>query len=227
MDDLHCLVDCGGGTLHQLLRSGKSYVTLDHVFITHVHTDHIGDLMPLLHALKFPGLTRTAPLTLHGPPGFQAFVDQIIVPTVGLPTTFPVRVREVEAVQKITPALTVRTAPTVHSDKMHSVAYRFESQGRVLVLTGDADYDAALVKLAVGADCLVADCSSLDSGKLPGHMSAGLCGQLAREAGVGHLVLSHLYPILGPTLGTARIGEARRHYGGPIALAKDSMTLMV
>ena len=37
------LIDCGSGVLVQLERTGKSYRTLDAVFITHTHPDHIGD----------------------------------------------------------------------------------------------------------------------------------------------------------------------------------------
>ena len=39
------LIDCGGGTLLQLEKIGKSYKDIDAVFITHTHPDHIADLM--------------------------------------------------------------------------------------------------------------------------------------------------------------------------------------
>ncbi len=67
------LVDCGSGTLLQLERLQKSFRTLDGAFITHTHVDHIGDLMPLIHAFRFSGLVRDAPFHLFGPAGFVDF----------------------------------------------------------------------------------------------------------------------------------------------------------
>jgi ribonuclease BN (tRNA processing enzyme) len=221
--ELRCLVDCGSGTLHQLLRAGASCDVIDAVFVTHTHPDHIGDLVPLIHALKLTlGLPRRKPLHLFGPPGFEAFYAQCVASVATPPRHFPVEVREVGTGLEFA-GLRIATAPTVHSDRMNSIAYRFEQGGRALVLSGDCDYDAGIVALAKEADTLVIDCSFPDDLKLQGHLSAGECGRIAREAGVCRLVLSHLYPVEGSR--DTRLAEARAACECAVCLAQDLMEL--
>ncbi len=67
-----CLVDCGEGTQHQLLRLPYSLVKLSCIFITHVHGDHCYGLPGLLATAAMAG--RTEPLTIVGPAGIKTFV---------------------------------------------------------------------------------------------------------------------------------------------------------
>lgn len=67
-----CLVDCGEGTQHQLLRLPYSLVKLSCIFITHVHGDHCYGLPGLLATATMAG--RTEPLTIVGPAGIKTFV---------------------------------------------------------------------------------------------------------------------------------------------------------
>jgi ribonuclease BN (tRNA processing enzyme) len=57
----HYLIDCGTGILRQLEHDGIGFNGLDAIFITHTHSDHIGDLTALVHALKLPSLQREKP----------------------------------------------------------------------------------------------------------------------------------------------------------------------
>ena len=221
---LEYLIDCGSGTLLRLERAQKNYRTLDAVFLTHTHVDHIGDLMPLIHALKLPGMPREKPLTIVGPPGFPAFFQRYIEPVVGLPSEFDVHVAEARNLEDWD-GIGISTADTVHSSRMSSIAYRFEAGGRSLVFSGDCDVDPGIVALARGADLLILDCSTLDAGKVAGHLSAGECGRVAAEAGVAKVVLTHFYPIAGPD--EQRAQECRRWYDGTIVLAEDLMVLEV
>ena len=108
---------------------------------------------------------------------------------------------------------------------MNSIAYRFEAEGRRLVFSGDCDVDPGIVELAQDADLLILDCSTLDAGKVAGHLSAGECGRVAAAAGVAKVVLTHFYPISGPD--EQRAQECRRWYDGTILLAEDLMQLEV
>ena len=221
--DTRCLIDCGSGTLHQLLRAGTACALIDAVFVTHTHPDHIGDLVPLIHALKLDlDVPRRTPLYLFGPPGFSPFYAQCVAPVATPPRYFTVEVQEAGPELPFA-GCRITTIPTVHTDTLHSIAYRFEQNGRTLVLSGDCDYDPGIVTLARDADVLVIDCSFPDALKMRGHLSAGECARIAREAGVRKLVLSHLYPVKASA--DSRLSEARRGCDSEVCLAEDLMVL--
>ena len=60
---------------------------------------------------------------------------------------------------------------------------------------------------------------------MPGHLSAGECGQVARRSGVKKLILSHLYPSLNEP--DTRLDECRAAFAGDVVLAEDLMVLEV
>ena len=219
--DTELLVDCGSGTLLQLERSGRSFKTLDAVFFTHTHPDHIGDLIPLIHALKVtPGFHREKPLSLFGPPGFKSFFNNNIVTVASLPKHFSVEVVEIGEVFEFG-GLRCLSTPTVHSDTLNSVAYRFEAQGRAVVFSGDCDFDPGIIQHTKQADLLIIDCSFPAALKYAGHCSAIECGQIAKQAGVKQLLLTHLYPVVGAE--DTRLEECGEVFKGPVTLAEDLM----
>jgi ribonuclease BN (tRNA processing enzyme) len=61
------VVDCGLGVTRALADAGISLKALDLVFITHLHSDHVLELGPLIHTAWTAGLAT--PLTVFGPPG--------------------------------------------------------------------------------------------------------------------------------------------------------------
>jgi ribonuclease Z len=85
------LLDCGEGTQRQMMRFGTGF-SLDHIFVTHVHGDHVLGIPGLVQSLDFND--REAPLAIHGPPGTKSHL-QDLVHAAGHRPDFPVRVREV------------------------------------------------------------------------------------------------------------------------------------
>ncbi len=74
------LLDGGSGTLRRLAEAGIDYRAIDHLFYSHVHPDHTGDLIPFLFAQRHippPAAPRARDLTVHGPRGFAAFYRQL------------------------------------------------------------------------------------------------------------------------------------------------------
>ncbi len=71
-----CLVDCGEGTQHQLLRTPLSLSSLQAVCITHVHGDHCFGLPGLLSSATMGG--RTAPLWVIGPAQLQGMLQCVL-----------------------------------------------------------------------------------------------------------------------------------------------------
>ncbi|MFB6301305.1 MAG: ribonuclease Z [Haloferacaceae archaeon] len=85
------LLDCGEGTQRQMMRFGTGF-SLSHIFVTHVHGDHVLGVPGLVQSLDFND--REEPLAIHGPPGTKGDLEDL-VGAVGHRPGFPVRVREV------------------------------------------------------------------------------------------------------------------------------------
>ncbi|MEW6584269.1 MAG: MBL fold metallo-hydrolase [Nitrospirota bacterium] len=218
---LNILIDCGNGVLLQLERAGKSYKNIDAVFITHTHPDHVSDLVAVLHAtLAAPGLRRIKDLLLAGPEDFGSYYKKCVASCLSSPKTFGIDVTEVED-KFMLGDLQVFAAPSVHSAQ--GFAYRFEAEGKSVVITGDSDYDRGLVDLSRNADLLIADCSYPDSLKVAGHMTPSECGRLAAQARVKRLLLSHIYP--GDYEDSILLEECMKVFGGDVSLAEDLMEI--
>ncbi|MBF0445462.1 MAG: MBL fold metallo-hydrolase [Magnetococcales bacterium] len=222
--DKNYLIDCGTGVLHQLERNRTSFSNLDAIFITHTHSDHIGDLTALVHACRLPDLQRTKPLHIYGPSDFINFFTTIVQPVAKPPTSFPFFV-EVAPIAWRRDNINIKTCNTVHSDRFKSIAYRFEENGKSVVFSGDCDVDDEIITLAKKTDLFICDCSTLAAGKIFGHLCAAEVGKIAQQAQVKKLVPTHFYPIEGAD--SQRADECARHYTGTITLAEDLLQIVV
>ena len=213
------LVDCGPGTMGRLAKLGIGPEHIDALFQTHLHPDHVSDLVAFLFANNYGQPPRTADLNIIGAPGLGGFIGKLqgvygnwleaknyklqIVEPAGEPIEFL--------------GIEVHTSEVKH-DKS-SLAYRLrDKQGRSIVVSGDTDYCQELVDLARGADLLVLECSHPDALKVEGHLSPRYAGRVAREAECDKLVLTHFYP---PCDSADILGECRREFSGEIFLAED------
>jgi len=218
------LMDCGPGTLHGFARNGVDWPAITHLAITHYHTDHVGDLSAILFALKW-GLqgSRTEPLTLVGPRGFQGFL-QALSGALGehiLDPGFEIRIVEVgpgDVLEVSDEAgLRLTSHPTHHTDE--SVAYRLDWPGGSFGYTGDTGPMDGLGGFFSGCDVLVAECAQIDPPPLDIHLSPRGVAALAGEAMPGTLVLTHVYPPLTPDEAERQVRAAG--YGGALVAAED------
>ena len=68
------LIDCGEGTQMRLKKYGLNLARIHHIFISHLHGDHVFGLFGLLSSLGMMG--RKVPLHLYGPPALADLMDQ-------------------------------------------------------------------------------------------------------------------------------------------------------
>ncbi len=74
-DNRAYLCDCGEGTQLRILQAGLHPSKIGHIFISHLHGDHIFGLPGFLSTQQMMG--RTNPITLWGPKGLQEFINGI------------------------------------------------------------------------------------------------------------------------------------------------------
>jgi ribonuclease Z len=67
------LIDCGEGTQIQLRRSKIRFGKINHIFISHLHGDHVFGLFGVLSTFNLLG--RKTPLHLYGHTGLEALLD--------------------------------------------------------------------------------------------------------------------------------------------------------
>ncbi len=67
------LIDCGEGTQVQLRKFKISFSKIKHIFISHLHGDHVFGLIGLISTFRLLG--RTSDLTIHGPKGIKELIE--------------------------------------------------------------------------------------------------------------------------------------------------------
>jgi len=180
------LIDCGYGTVRQLVASKVGYLQISTVFFTHLHDDHTGDV-PALFSYQWTNGKRT-PTDAYGPYGTSRLVAASVAVihvnveirtadegrTVDVDTQFhghdvsasdtPVQVFKDDRVT-VTAVENTHYPPRSKANMMHrSLALRMETKDRSIVFAGDTQYSANVARLARGADvlvCEVADASAL------------------------------------------------------------------
>jgi ribonuclease BN (tRNA processing enzyme) len=186
-----------------LQRAGAD--SIDAVFVTHGHPDHCADLNPLLRARA---LREDPPprLPIYALPGALSAVLALDRP--GMPDSAYV-VHEFAAGDELSIGpFRAETRLLPHS--VPNAGIRLAADGRVLAYTGDSGPSPAVVALAREADLLLAEATFVD--RVPEdsrrHLSSARhAGLQAAEAGVRHLVLTHLQPGTDPQAARAAAGD--------------------
>ena len=213
-------LDLGTGTLARLTgRMPPEELTA--LLFSHWHGDHCSDLLPLIYRLgsvaqRLGGAWR--PLPVYGPEDLSSPVWQEAsrCPLLAL---HPLRPGD---------ALTLGAAAVEVLEARHPVPalmYCLRAEGKCLACTGDTNTTADLPRLAQGADLLLADglFPRAAWGEQKPHLSAALCGELARDVGAKALVVTHLNPEFDPQ---TLLREAREAFAGAeLAYAGLSVTL--
>ncbi len=211
------MMDAGPGTLANLQR----HIALEHldaVVLSHCHPDHWLELPVLRNALKY----------VLGCAGLDVYLTQETLDMAehvighGFGTTLRPHV--------ITDTSTFELADqrwncSQTDHPVETLGLRVEVNGRSLGYTADTGPEWSLAELG-RIDLGISEATFLhDSPECnPVHLSAHQAGELARTAGVGRLVISHLLP-RGSV--AESVAEASAAYGAPVDVAELHRTFDV
>jgi ribonuclease BN (tRNA processing enzyme) len=246
VDSVAYLFDAGTGVVRRAAAAARLGVTalqaphLGILFLTHLHSDHT---MGLNDVMFTPWIQRRAlPLELYGPPGTARMANSIVEaysediaerlaasagPIAG---AFRANVHEIsEGVVYTDARVTIRAFAVPHAGWTYSFGYRIQTPDKVIVISGDARANPAIVRECNGCDILLHEVYS-DSGfkSIPplrqiyhanAHTSATQLGDIATAARPKLLVLYHQL-FFGASDSTLT-AEVRSRFSGRVVSAKD------
>ena len=279
------VIDAGPGSYAKLAASGIPPARIDTLLLTHLHSDHIGDLGELATQSWLGG--RTVPLNVYGPPaplptetvtnaegemlgangtaavvaGFAAAYNadadfriqqgHDLVPTeaarmIGHDVARPGAEEAVTVYDQ--GGLKISAFLVNHDPVEPAYGYRIDYGGRAVVVSGDTAPVANMARFAAGADLLVHEALNKDMVEMlaasldqTGNTRAGTMARqveayhtspveaagIARDAGVPHLVLTHMVPPLRNALMRRMFmnGVAAARGSGDTMLARDGLLL--
>jgi ribonuclease BN (tRNA processing enzyme) len=219
------LIDSGPGTLRRMLEVGLTYHDMDLLLYTHIHPDHVSDLVPFLFASKYSDLPRKRDLLCVGGLGFKRYFKKIkkIYGSWIESESYRLMIKEISKRPLPFQDVRISSKPMVHLPE--SVGYRIECRrGESMAISGDTDYCQDIVELASEVDLLVLECSFPNDQKVEGHLTPSLTGRIARESRCKKLLLIHFYPACDQT---DILKECREAYSGEIILGEDLMRVKI
>ena len=246
------VVDCGLGVSRGLVEAGMRLSELDLIFITHLHSDHVLELGPLIHTAWTTGLAK--PVTVYGPAGTRALWRGFLT---SLSYDIATRIADegrpdlegLVTIHEYEPGgifedagLNVSAFRVDHPPVTDCFALKFEGEGRSVVFSSDTAYFSPLADFARGADILVHEAmlpegvesivsrtgngARLREHLIASHTFAADAGRIASAAGVGRLVLNHLIPADDPAFTEAHWRAAlAKTFAGELIVGRDGLVI--
>jgi ribonuclease BN (tRNA processing enzyme) len=238
------LVDTGGGSALRFGESGAQMSDLDVLLFSHFHVDHSADFPTLIFSSWFED--RKHPLPIYGPTGNDfmpsatefvsalfgdkhgayRYLSELLAPDED--SSYKMQPHNVEG--SASPVaifhnadLSASSVRVIHGP-FPALAWRVEVRGKRIVFSGDTNGEGkGLPQLAANADLFIAH-NAVPEGATGVerrlHMPPSVIGQIAAEAQVKHLVLSHrMLRTLGKESQTQ--SEIKKRYSGPLDFAND------
>jgi len=211
------VIDAGDGITRRLARLGNNFRTIDNIFITHPHSDHISGLGALMMVIY--DSNRRNPVNIYGPPGTAASVKGLLeFLTVNSEIrisdgTHSVQANQLFKGQDASVGVIYQDAnakvTAVENSHFHfppgtpgygkykSYSYRFDTVDRSVIFTGDTGPSDAVADLAKGADLLISEVTNPVEDYKAQLIKAGRWQLMTPEEQAGilrHHVEEHLLP---------------------------------
>jgi ribonuclease BN (tRNA processing enzyme) len=223
-DGTAVLIDCGPGIVPELKRR-IDVRKLDAIVISHMHLDHMLDLVTLRAALRYAPTPYDGRISLWLPPGGAEILDSLAAP-LDLDHHSPLFFDQVFDTHEYNPidslqigTIAIDFAPTQHPMPAWAMRIGSVSSEAALGYSSDTGPITNLAAFLQGVSALICEATLLDSDVSPikrGHLTAQEAGRLAQTCHAGRLILAHTWDELGPDRLLRAAADA---FNGPVELA--------
>lgn len=187
--DTAVLLDCGNGVLSRLRYHLEPW-DLDAVILSHLHSDHVSDMMIIRYAMMIKRNTDPgAPLTVYAPAAPQAEYERLKYKN--FVVTHPITAQSSLSLGD----LQISFSQGAHPVPSHVITIK--SGGKKLVYSGDTEFFPELAQRIKGADIFLCEANYLRDDIQKGHvnhMAAYQAANAARDGKVKRLILTHHHP---------------------------------
>ena len=227
---LNLVFDFGTGAIDGLLKVGLNYYDIDIIFLTHLHTDHFSELPALLFTslAEPPGRELwTKDLIIYGPKGFRKRYNYLskAFNLKKYKPKYKVIVKELKDsdITKINNCI-IKSYQVEHSKSHLCLAYRIESEDKILTYSGDSGDCQGLREACQNSDLAILE-ATMGEDLIEMHLNGELAGKIAQETNVKKLILSHISS--GIIQNYHPVEKAKLHFKGEVLLAEDGMEIEV
>jgi len=184
------LIDCGNGVLSNLLKFVK-FEELDSIILTHLHSDHMSDMMVLRYGIQIKRNRGLLDKSLN-----------VFAPPEPLEEYKRLDINNVFVLNPITSELVLNydNLKITFSEMKHPVkcfGVSVENGEKRFVFSGDTSWNENIIEFSKNCDLLMLDAGLLSKDKtsenVP-HLTARECGIIADKSGTQKLLLTHFWP---------------------------------
>lgn len=184
------VLDMGSGALGSLQRH-VDVLTVDAVFLSHLHADHCLDVAPFVVWHRYSGQSSPGHVPLFAPVGAERRLA-MAYDSDGDPLTDVFDFVPVGAGELTIGPFAAELARTAHPIECYAI--RLTAGGRSLAYSADTGPCDAIIRLAQGADLFLVEASHPEDLELPPelHLTGREAGEHGAAAGVSRLVVTHV-----------------------------------